>query len=329
MSHNPPFHVVFGAGPLGLSVVDALLARGKSVRVVTRSGKADVPAGVEVVRADAYQIDQVEPACRDAEVVYQCAQPPYHRWVQEFPALQRNILAAAAKAGALVVIAENLYMYGEVDGVIHERLPYKAATRKGRVRAQMSAEALQAHNSGKLKVTLARASDFFGPRVLNSTLGERVFVPAVNGKSAMPVGCLDLPHTYTYIKDFGRAMVILGEHPQAAGEAWHVPNAEALTQREIVTKIFALLERPAKINPTGRMMMQIGGLFIPEARESVEMMYEFERPFIVDSRKFSQTFGIYATPIDIALEETVKWYCAAYELEAAERITRAGRTVTK
>ncbi len=318
MSNNSSLHVVFGAGPLGLSVVDALLASGKRVRVATRSGKADVPAGVEVVRVDAHQIDQVETACLDSEVVYQCAQPPYHRWVQEFPALQRNILAAAEKAGALVVLAENLYMYGEVEGVIHEKLPYTAATRKGRVRARMSEEALQAHNSGKLKVTLARASDFFGPRVLNSTLGERVFVPAIKGKAAMPVGRLDLPHTYTYIKDFAKAMVILGGHPEAAGEAWHVPNAEALTQGEMMARIFTLLGRPAKINPTGRIMMKIGGLFIPEARESVEMMYEFERPFIVDSHKFSQTFGIQATPIDIALEETVKWYCAAYKIEAAE-----------
>ena len=55
-------------------------------------------------------------------------------------------------------------------------------------------------------------------------------------------------------------------------------------------------------------VMSIGGLFIPEAKESVEMMYEFEKPFVIDSNKFEQTFGMQATPIREAIQETVAWY---------------------
>ena len=55
-------------------------------------------------------------------------------------------------------------------------------------------------------------------------------------------------------------------------------------------------------------MMRIGGLFIPEAKESVEMMYEFEKPFMVDSSKFEKTFGTRATPMREAIKETVAWY---------------------
>ncbi|HMD82938.1 MAG TPA: hypothetical protein VKE92_16585, partial [Anaerolineales bacterium] len=63
-----------------------------------------------------------------------------------------------------------------------------------------------------------------------------------------------------------------------------------------------------KMSSMGKLMMRIGGLFIPEAKESVEMMYEFDQPFIVDSSKFENTFGMKATPLREAIRETVAWY---------------------
>ena len=39
------------------------------------------------------------------------------------------------------------------------------------------------------------------------------------------------------------------------------------------------------------MMVRVGGLFSPAVRETVEMMYEWEKPYVVDSSKFERTFG--------------------------------------
>ncbi|MEW6649908.1 MAG: NAD-dependent epimerase/dehydratase family protein [Chloroflexota bacterium] len=308
MIQTSPTHVVFGSGPLGLSVVDELLARGKPVRVVNRSGKADVPAGVEVVSADAFDPRQVQEACADAGYVYQCAQPAYQHWVTQFPPFQENILNAAAARGARLIVGDNLYMYGEVDGKIHEELPNAARTRKGCTRARMAEAVLAAHYAGKVNAVIARGADFFGPRVLGSVLGERVFIPALRGKSARFVGSLDQPHTFTYIADFGKAMLTLAENEGAYGQVWHVPNAETLTQRQIGELIFAILGAPPKMSAMGRLMMGMGGLFIPEARESLEMMYEFEKPFIVESSKFTRAFGVTATPLRDALSATIAWY---------------------
>jgi hypothetical protein len=55
-------------------------------------------------------------------------------------------------------------------------------------------------------------------------------------------------------------------------------------------------------------MLRFAGLFSPSAKELVEMMYEFEQPFIVDSSKFEQTFGLKATPVQEAIKETMTWY---------------------
>ncbi len=308
MVNSSFLHVVFGSGPLGLSVVNELAAQGHNVRVVSRSGKAAVPDNVEVMQADAYDPIQAERACKGASFVYQCAQPPYHQWVEKFFSLQKNILDASANVGARLIIGENLYMYGEVNGPIHEEMPYAATTRKGQLRARMATAALEAHQKGRLPVVIGRASDFFGPRVLSSTLGERVFVPALQGKTASFVGKLDLPHSFTYIKDFGKALVRLALEEQSYGQVWHIPTAPALTQRQIGEMISEILGQPVKMSGTGRFMMRIGGLFIPEARESVEMMYEFEKPFIVDSSKFTRVFGQTATPMREALIETINWY---------------------
>lgn len=306
-------HVIFGTGALGRAVMRELNRKGASVRMVNRIGQADgVSPEVEMLAADAYNLESAERAVQDASVVYQCAQPPYHQWQQKFPALQANILAAASAVDAKLVIGENLYMYGDTKGQpISEDLPYNAHTRKGRTRAEMAQAALEAHRAGKLRVTIGRGSDFFGPWAKNSTMGERVFYPAIQGKKAQLVGRDDLPHTHTYIEDFGKALVLLGERTEADGQVWHVPNDHPrITQGEFLQIVFEEIGLPPKYSVMGKTMMRLGGMFIPEARESVEMMYEFEEPFIVDSSKIEREFGLKATPLRESIKQTLDWYRA-------------------
>ena len=172
----------------------------------------------------------------------------------------------------------------------------------------MAQALLAAHQAGKVSVAMGRGSDFYGPSVLGSTLGERTFEPALEGKPAELTGSADLPHTYTYIDDFGEALAVLGEREEALGQAWHVPNPPTLTQRQLLALAFKEMDLPFKMRTMGKWMMAIGGLFIPEARETVEMMYEFEKPFQVDSSKFVRAFGDLATPHEIGLKATIAWY---------------------
>jgi nucleoside-diphosphate-sugar epimerase len=304
-------HVVFGAGPVGRSVMEELVRQGKPVRVVSRSGSMDeVPQGVELVAADLYGPASVRKVAQGAAVAYQCAQPHYWEWPEKFPPLQAAIIEGLADQGTRLVIAENLYMYGDTDGQpLTEDLPYRAHTRKGKVRAAMAEAALAAHRAGKVQVAIGRASDFFGPWALGSSHGERVFYPALAGKAASFLGKLDIPHTTTYIPDFGRALVLLGERDEALGRVWHVPNDQPqITQRQFAALIFEEAGLPPKVSGMSKLMLRLGGLFIPSAREMVEMAYEFEKPFVVDSSKFEQTFGMKATPIQEAIKATATWY---------------------
>lgn len=305
-------HVVLGTGAIGRAVMNELVKRGESVCMVNHSGKMDeIPAGVVVKAADLYDQSKVKEVTRDAKVVYQCSQPAYHQWVEKFPALQTSIINGLTGSDAKLVMVENLYMYGDVNGQpMTENLPHNAHTRKGKVRSKISKDAFDVHRSGKLRVTSARGSDFFGPWGLpTAAMGERTFYPMIAGKAAGLVGNIDVPHTHTYIPDFGKALVILGARDEADGQAWHVPNDNPrVTQREMAKMIADELGLPLKVSAMGKTMMVIGGLFVPEAKESVEMMYEFETPFIVDSGKFESTFGMKATPMKDAIKDTVTWY---------------------
>ncbi|CAA9558255.1 MAG: NAD-dependent epimerase/dehydratase [uncultured Thermomicrobiales bacterium] len=305
-------HVIFGTGPLGLATARVLVARGKRVRMVNRSGRAPdgqaVPARVEIRRGDATDPASTREVCTGATAVYQCAQPAYTEWVEKFPPLQAGVLEGAAAVGAKLIVAENLYMYGPHDGPLTEELPYAARTRKGETRARMAEAVSEAHRGGKVRTTAGRGADFFGPGVLDSVLGERVFPPLLAGKRASAIGNIDLPHTYTFIEDFGRALATLGEREEALGQAWHVPNAETRTTRQLVTLAFEQAGLKPKVSGMGGLMMRLGGLVIPEARETVEMMYEFERPFVVDHGRYARAFGGEATPHPEAIERTLDWY---------------------
>jgi len=302
-------HVVFGTGPLGLAVARALGRRGARMRLINRSGKAArVPNGAEVIAANAYDAAQARAACAGADVVYQCAAPKYTEWPKLFPALQTSILGAATAASARLVVGENLYMYGETPGSLVENLPYAATTRKGQVRAAMANELIEAHRAGRARVAVGRASDFFGPFVAASAAGDRMFVAAIQGKPVDVMGRADALHSYTFIDDFGEALVTLGDRHEAFGHAWHVPNAPPVSNRKFAELVIEAAGSRSTVREVPRWMVKAIGLFAPPVREMVEMLYEFEKPFVVDDSAFTRTFGLGATPLETAIGVTVSWY---------------------
>jgi nucleoside-diphosphate-sugar epimerase len=217
------------------------------VRVVNRSGTAPVPDGVEVLGGDASDPAFATAAAEGAQVVYQTLNPPYHQWVELFPGLQASVLAAAQASGARLVSMENVYMYGRPEGQpLTETHPYAAHTKKGKLRAGMARELLAAHEAGKVQVAIGRASDYFGPGGgAQSMLGDRVVPAALAGKTATVLGDPDQPHTYTYIPDIGEGLAVLGEHPDAPGEVWHLPNdPDTRTTRRLVDTIYRLAGQP-------------------------------------------------------------------------------------
>ena len=299
-------HVIFGTGPLGKWTARELVKRGAAVRMVNRSGKAGrIPDGVELVAGDAYDVAQNIEITKDAAAVYQCAQPEYHEWVEKFPSLQGAILEASAKNGAKLIVGDNLYMYGHFTGTLREDSSIKPNTKKGQVRAAMAQAVMEAHAAGKVRAAIGRASDFFGPD--DHDLTGYAILPAVQGKPANLLGRVDQPHSYTYISDFGRLLATLGTRDEALGQVWFAPTNPPITQAEFIKLIEAELGRPVKTRVGGATMMRFLGLFNREMAETVEMMFEWTNPYVIDSSKAEQAFGLKPTPMEQAIRETVEW----------------------
>ena len=309
MNATGDYVVIGAAGGTGSAVVSELAGRGLRVRAVTRSGRGDEPGGVEQMAADVGTADGARLACEGAAVVYHCAQPPYTKWAELFPPLTAAVLDGAAEAGAKLVFADNLYVYGPPDGPMTEETPPRAEGSKGRTRVEMAAAILRAHADGRLRCTIGRSSDYYGPRGTGTAAGDSVMKPALRGKRARWLGSLDQPHTLNYLEDMGRALVTLGERDEADGQVWHLPAAEPLTGRQFLTLVSEAAGHPPKLGAASRTMIRLVGLLNPLVRELNETLYQFERPFVSDASKFQSAFGPFEpTPHRDAVRRTVEWF---------------------
>ena len=300
-------HVIFGTGPLGKWTAHELIKQGKQVRSINRSGKTDcLPQGAEIIAGDAYDVAQNIELTKGAVAIYQCAQPLYYEWAEKFPRLQSAIMEAAIANRTKFIAADNLYMYGDTHGQpIREDMPYQARTKKGRVRAEMANAVLEAHRAGKVRAAIGRASDFFGPGDHGVT--DYAIRPAVLGKRINLLGRLDQLHTFSYVADFGKLLATLSTREEALGQIWFTPSPAPVTQNELVKIMEAEVGHPVKVLAGSTTMLRLLGLFNPMLRETVEMMYEWNEPFIMDSSKAEKAFGWKGTALQQAMHETVEW----------------------
>ena len=308
MDTDTELHVVLGArGGVGQAVAHQLIAQGKRVRAVSR-GKADAPAGVEVVAADLLRRDQAAAACQGASVVYHCAGVPYPQWAAALPAMMENTIAGASAAGARLVYADNCYMYAPTSQPMKEDLPYAPVTRKGMLRKVLAETLLAAHAEGRVRAAIGRATDFYGPGVVTSTMGERFFTALLAGKRVEWLAALDQPHAMTVVDDFARVLITLGRRDEALGQVWHAPVAAPLTGRQYIAMAAESAGVAARPMALSAPLVRLLGIFNPMLRELNELLYEFDEPYLIDGGKYQHAFGGTPTPHSEVMRQAVGWY---------------------
>lgn len=300
-------NVVLGNGTLGAAVVRALQGAHRTVRVLSRTPRAS-RNGVEHVTGDLTDTRTVEQVCADADVVFHCAMPPYHKWITDFEPLHQAILEGVGHAGAPLVWGDNMYGYGRTSAPRTEDTPLTALTRKGRVRVRLAELLWQSHAAGRLKATIVRSADFYGPRATASTAGDLIFEKLLAGKPAQWLGDPDAPHAFTHIDDFAAAMVTLGTSELAWGRSWHAPTLSNITARAFVAEAARQIGTDAGVAVPPRPLLRLLGLFNPGLRATFEMEYERTESFLVDSSLYEETFGVRPTPLSEGISRTIDWY---------------------
>ncbi len=288
-----------------MATARAAVARGHRVRLITRSGRP-APAGAESVRGDAVDPDTLAGPCAGAAAIHHCAGAPYGRWPALLPAMMAGLIAAAGRAGARLIYGDNLYMYGAVDRPMTEDLPDRPVGPKGHTRATVAGMLLAADRGGQVRAAIGRAPDFFGPGVEVAALGAAAFRAAAAGRAVPVLGDPDMPHSWCFIEDFGAALVTLAERDAALGQVWHVPCAPPASTRDLVALIGEAAGTRPKLRVAGRRLVTLLGLFNATMRELKEVLYQFERPFVVDCSKFERAFATGPTPLRDAVGRTVQ-----------------------
>ena len=306
--------IVFGTGQVGGHVISQLVAAGHDLTAVNRNGGRQFP-GATSIAGDATDAAFTTSVCAGADVVYFCLNAPdYNRWPEQFPPLQRGVLAGAEAVGARLVVLDNLYGYGRLNGrELTESLPLEATTAKGRTRAAMTTELLDAHAQGSVDVAIGRASDFFGPRTPSTVLGEFVFAAALRGKTAQIMGDPDRLHSYSYTPDVAAGLITLGTDARASGRVWHLPIAETWTTRRVIEYVYNLADEKTRLFAAGAVSLRLYGLVKPAMREYLHTLYQFTDDWCVSDAQFRTTFGDLSTPLADALATTLAWYRTATE----------------
>ena len=301
-------HVVTGAGPVGWTVAEQLAAQGKSVRILTRSGTGPEHPLVDRVKADAQDAAQLRDAFAGAAAVFHCIHGSSYAvdaWQAELPRAEHAVLAAAGEAGAVVVFPESLYSYSEPWRPMTEAGPRTAQGGKRGVRTQL----LKARDDSPKNTVIVVAGDLFGPRVKTSHAGERMVPAVLAGRKVWVIGSTGQPHSFTYVPDLAAAMVHTAATPSLWNRVWHTPTGPAVTQRQLATAFTeaGAVAAPKMAAVPGWALRALGAAS-KDVREVAEMLYQFEKPFVMDSAASEAALGLAPTPLPEAAAATVAWW---------------------
>lgn len=290
-----------------------MLELGHRVRVVRRRPEPSDPRW-ETRTADVSDPTQARQAFEGAELIIHAAVPAYHRWGQLLLPLTQGIIAGAEAVSAKLIALDNVYAYGRAPGGrMHEGTPVAPCSKKGQIRAEAAALLLEAYARKKIQVRIGRASDFLGPgALLAAAFGDRFWSRLLAGKSVETLGDPDQPHSYSYLPDVVEGLVLLATREAEDRPVWHLPALAAEPSRTWIDRFASAAGVRPKLSPLTPMALRLAGLFIPEAGEVREMLYQWQHPFVLEDGAFRAAFQASSTPVEEVVRATVRWAEARY-----------------
>ena len=288
---------LFGAaGVIGQSIAGALSLQGQSYRVVGRSESSLRKAFghdplAEIVAWNPDSPESVRTAAGGVETLIYLVGVNYWQFELHPQLMQKTLDGAIAAGVKQIVLIGTVYPYGRAQSLpVREDQPRNPHTFKGRMRKAQEELLMQADAGGRIKATVLRLPDFYGPGV-EASLIHGAANAAVNGGTADMVGPIDRPHEFVFVPDVGPVVVKLLNTPAAYGKIWNFAGAGITTQRDLVREMERQVGHSIRLRIAGKTMLRLIGLFKPMVREMVEMHYLLTDPLIMDDTALQQLIG--------------------------------------
>jgi len=300
--------ILGSGGGIGNETAKNLLRFTDKIRLVSRNPK-QVNKTDEIYSADLTNNEEVIKAVHGSDVVYLTVGLQYKLsiWQAQWHQIMSNVIEACKKNNSKLVFFDNVYSYGLVKGKMTEATQYNPSSKKGELRAKIAEQLMAEVKAGSLNAMIVRSADFYGPGAINTFTHPMVFEKLKTHKTANWLANDSVKHSFTYVPDAGNATAVLGNTPTAYNQIWHLPtDKDALTGKEFIEKVAACYNANPKYTVLKSWMMKAAGLFNPLAKESVEMLYQYEYEYLFDSTKFENAF-FQPTSYQTGIEAEAKW----------------------
>jgi nucleoside-diphosphate-sugar epimerase len=225
----------------------------------------------------------------------------------------RQVIAACAREGAVLIFLDNVYMYGPAPLQVPftEEHSQQPPSRKGKVRKAVANQLLDAIDRGEVQGLIGRAPDFFGAGAVNSIFYILFLERMLQGKAPQSTAVPGVVHTYADVADLGRALVALALDPATYGQVWHLPVGEPITVEGMLAHFNAVLGTDYRVSFMPAFLRRILSWFVPILREVSEMQYQFESPYVMSDAKFRAHFPDFqTTPYAQTVRDMVAYFRA-------------------
>ncbi|HEY7314567.1 MAG TPA: NAD-dependent epimerase/dehydratase family protein [Gemmataceae bacterium] len=262
--------VIGGAGFIGSHLVESLVARGETVRVLDNfstgsvSNIAPLLGKIQLLVGDVADEELIAQAMKGIDTVFHYAPPP--EWLFLSPdslgsgvtslrrhqgpsslTNARNVLAAAHQAGVRrVIYASSARVYGCADSVpLSEDHPLNPVSSLAITTLAGEQDCCAFTSLSGLETVRLRYFNVFGPRQSSASLaaeiiGQAIKAMLVGRRPVIPGNGFD-PQDFLYIDDVVHANLLVAQAQRVSGRVYNIARGHPTTALEIVSLLNRIL----------------------------------------------------------------------------------------
>jgi len=302
--------ILGSGGAAGTQLAKQLINYTKDIQIVSRNPKK-VNESDKLMKADLSNPNLLNEAVKGSEIVYVTIGFEYKTrvWNEKWPKFMINLVESCKEHNSKIVFVDNIYMYDpDYLGNMTEETPIKPVSEKSRIRAEIFRMLMNAIEQKEVTVLVARGADFYGPNVQGSLLTQSVYNNLLKNKNPQWIGKVDVLHSFTYSKDIGKALALLGNTTDAYSQVWHLPTTgEKLTSRQWIELMMKTMNVQKKIRTIPTSLLGIIGLFVPILKELKDVSYQLDRDYYFNSSKFNKRFGFKPIFSEEGIKEMIEY----------------------
>lgn len=307
---NKPITIIGAGGSIANCLVPLIVEKKEPLRLLSRSGYTTDAADCRKVNVE--DLKELSFAVKNSKVVILLVGIDYStvQWQAKWPKIMDNCITACIENNVPFIFFDNVYMYGQVEGIMTESTPFNPCSKKGEIRATIASHLIQQIKKNNIRASIARAADFYGPHCEEKSFFHQLVLKNLRAnKKAQWMVNAKVPHSFSYTLDLAKGLYLLAHDENTLNQTWHMPTASpALTGEQLIAIAAKLMGTNTSYTNLSKWMIKTFGMFNKVVGESIEMLYQYEHPYHFSSEKFEKYFNFIPTSYEQGLKDTIDFY---------------------